>query len=587
MSKDVDQLDLFDESVPPPELETQTAAPTPPLKTAQDLLDWVKGDATRTRNQKKNEASAIRWLGRIDDTPLSAIPLEARYLVDDRIRKIRLLKMDKRRVSDIVSYLNAALIRAGVLALGARRRGDVSHKWAELLARISNQGQRNAVATFARYCSQRGIEPSDVTMDTWNGFAEETLYRSSHGNPRALILKIIRFSHDPASSVADWPLPALPKLANPRIYRVNKDQLPQSFWKDADAYVLASSTPPENIFDTGVARQLRPDTLQRYREVLCRTASAQIHAGRDPLEIVDLRSLLDVEWLERGTTWLHKRSGGKFLKDHLNCAAAWISMADGYVRVPEPTMKALRNIINTIKKALGTATFSEKNMHKLDQFSDAETVREFLMLPYTILSAVNKKKVLSPQDLSEMTAAVAIELLLGTMVRRKNLTNLDLAKHFWPATPTKGAKWSIFIEASEVKNDQDLAFPLMPQTIRLLQHYLKVYRPQLQKSPTSRLFLRKDGSPFSPAQLAGLVHRTIHRHLGIDVNVHLFRHIGTMLYLDAHPGNFGVPQRILGHKSEVTTQRFYARLEATKAIKHFTAAVLGERNQCIAKLKLA
>jgi integrase len=127
----------------------------------------------------------------------------------------------------------------------------------------------------------------------------------------------------------------------------------------------------------------------------------------------------------------------------------------------------------------------------------------------------------------------------------------------------------------------------MPQTIRLLQHYLKVYRPQLQKSPTSRLFLRKDGSPFSPAQLAGLVHRTIHRHLGIDVNVHLFRHIGTMLYLDAHPGNFGVPQRILGHKSEVTTQRFYARLEATKAIKHFTAAVLGERNQCIAKLKLA
>jgi hypothetical protein len=230
----------------------------------------------RTRNQKKNEASAIRWLGRIDDTPLSAIPLEARYLVDDRIRKIRLLKMDKRRVSDIVSYLNAALIRAGVLALGARRRGDVSHKWAELLARISNQGQRNAVATFARYCSQRGIEPSDVTMDTWNGFAEETLYRSSHGNPRALILKIIRFSHDPASSVADWPLPALPKLANPRIYRVNKDQLPQSFWKDADAYVLASSTPPENIFDTGVARQLRPDTLQRYREVLCRTASAQI-----------------------------------------------------------------------------------------------------------------------------------------------------------------------------------------------------------------------------------------------------------------------------------------------------------------------
>jgi integrase len=60
-----------------------------------------------------------------------------------------------------------------------------------------------------------------------------------------------------------------------------------------------------------------------------------------------------------------------------------------------------------------------------------------------------------------------------------------------------------------------------------------------------------------------------------------------MLYLDAHPGNFGVVQVMLGHTSDRTTQRFYARLQATQAIKHFTAAVLGARNDKIAKLKLA
>jgi hypothetical protein len=59
-----------------------------------------------------------------------------------------------------------------------------------------------------------------------------------------------------------------------------------------------------------------------------------------------------------------------------------------------------------------------------------------------------------------------------------------------------------------------------------------------------------------------------------------------MLYLAEHPGNFGVPQVMLGHTSDRTTQTFYARLQATQAIKHFTAVVLGARNDKIAKLKL-
>ena len=35
--------------------------------------------------------------------------------------------------------------------------------------------------------------------------------------------------------------------------------------------------------------------------------------------------------------------------------------------------------------------------------------------------------------------------------------------------------------------------------------------------------------------MANLVSRTISRRLDLDVNVHLFRHFGTMLYLDAIP----------------------------------------------------
>lgn len=44
---------------------------------------------------------------------------------------------------------------------------------------------------------------------------------------------------------------------------------------------------------------------------------------------------------------------------------------------------------------------------------------------------------------------------------------------------------------------------------------------------------------------------------------------------------------MLGHKWQTTTEKFYARLCATKAIEHFTTVVLGERNARLTKLKIA
>ena len=95
-----------------------------------------------------------------------------------------------------------------------------------------------------------------------------------------------------------------------------------------------------------------------------------------------------------------------------------------------------------------------------------------------------------------------------------------------------------------------------------------------------------DGTPKKPSDVAYLVTSTVRKRLGLDVNVHLFRHIGAMLFLDKHPGSFEVVRVMLGHKSILTTQKFYARLKATKAIELFTSAVFGERDAMIGKLKL-
>ncbi len=565
------------------------AMPLPPLKTAQDLFDWVKSDPDRDPYQRSNESSAIRALERSLNMPLVAIPADEQYLLNVCYKAIRAEKsLKKRRRNEIITLLNRVLKRAGIIKVGSRRSGRTSVAWIKLLKSTSNRNDEYGLNTFALFCSVMGIEPDQVTLKIWDEFVDETLHHSGTRKPRATVGRVIAANNRARAKFPDWPVLELPKLVNPRLVSSPKTDFPDPFWQDIQNYVSKSSVPPKNIFDPMATKQLSPDTLGRYSDVAWRTASAQVHEGRDPVEITSLAALLDIGWLKKAMNWCFQRAGGKFLKDHLNMAATWVSIADNYVRPTEEVTKALReDIFKVIDKKLGPADFSSRNIEKLEQFSSAEIVDELLFLPYQILAEVKKEKVITKEDATKVMAAVAIELLLTTMVRRKNLADLDLSKHFWPAKPTKTGEWKIAINPDEVKNKQPLRFALSKPTIALLQFYIKKCRPLLTTKATNLLFPLTVDQKKRRVRMANLVSGTIRKLLDLDVNVHLFRHIGTMLYLDEHPGNFGVPQVMLGHTSVRTTQTFYARLQATQAIKHFTAVVLGARDDKIAKLKLA
>jgi integrase len=570
-----------------PSLEGDQVAP-PTLNNAQDLLAWISTYPGLGKAQRSNEMSAIRALGTIDNTPLSAIPLEEEYLFNDRYKAIRAGKsLKKRRRGNIITVLNRVLKRAGIIKVGSRRSGKISVAWIKWLESLSKREDIYGLTPFARFCSERNIEPHQVTLDVWYDFVDETLHHSGVRKPRGTVGRVVAANNRARAKVHNWPLSELPKLVNPRTVSIPKSEFPAPFWKDIDTYIVMSSTPAKNIFDTNWPKQLSLDTLQRYRDVAWRTASAQVREGRPASEITSLAALLDVAWLEKAMNWFYHHAGDTFLKDHLNIAATWVSFADNYVHPPAEAIDQIRKgIFKVIEKKLGPADFSKKNIEKLEQFSNPAIVEDFLFLPYQIMAEIKKKKVITVDDATEMMAAVGIELLLTTMIRRKNLADLNLKKHFWPAQPTPAGAWSLVVDAHDVKNHQPLRFAMSKPTIRLIDFYLKKCRPLLLKKPTDMLFLRTNGEPKGRVMIANLISRTIRRRLDLDINVHLFRHIGTMLYLDTNPGHFGVPQVMLGHTSDKTTQKFYAHLQATQAIKHFTAAVLGARDDNVAKLKI-
>ena len=142
------------------------------------------------------------------------------------------------------------------------------------------------------------------------------------------------------------------------------------------------------------------------------------------------------------------------------------------------------------------------------------------------------------------------------------------------------------VKAKDVKNHKDLDFKLSTETTRLIEFYLKKCWPLLVKHPTTALFLRTDGTPKGSVMMAHLIVNTVRKRLGLEVNLRASRHIGAMLFLDKHPGSLEVVRVMLGHGSTKTTEKFYARLKATKVIDLFTTAVLGGRDAKIEQLRL-
>lgn len=134
-------------------------------------------------------------------------------------------------------------------------------------------------------------------------------------------------------------------------------------------------------------------------------------------------------------------------------------------------------------------------------------------------------------------------------------------------------KARIVIPSVDVKmrgaNDPDLVIPLFESTSRLLRKYLDTIRPAiLRPGDEDNPFLfpsQAADHQFEPSRpyssLLGRVTRYVKRHVGVQINPHLYRHLVGWLWLKDSIDNLPAVQRLLGHKSLQTTLDHYAELD--------------------------
>ena len=120
----------------------------------------------------------------------------------------------------------------------------------------------------------------------------------------------------------------------------------------------------------------------------------------------------------------------------------------------------------------------------------------------------------------------------------------------------------------------------------LLDLYVRKYRnllidPEYRGRPDRYLFPKPDGTAKAGKVLAASVCGVMHRELGIEFNMHLFRHLGCFLFLQRNPGQFDVMRRVLGHRHVETTMRFYAEVQQSEAFRLFDRNVLQLREEAL------
>ncbi|MEQ9640309.1 MAG: site-specific integrase [Alphaproteobacteria bacterium] len=538
--------------------------------TLAEAIERIMADAELAATRRRDLASALRTIARALGRPPQILPASVHWL---RPRLERLhheqLGLSAKRLRNVVSDATAALRHLGLAQQVARDNvKPLSPQWMSMAAAVRDvPALHRGLSRFIGFCARLGIQPNDVSDETvaaYHTALDEGLLLK---RPRPLVQLVVLRWNEAAATIPGWPTRRLGRLDARDTYCLNWDAFPASFQADVDRWLHRLSG-HDLLANDAPDKPLSPATLKHRRHQIRALASASCHAGLSVDQLVDLGVLVEPATLRLGLGWLLSRNGNRSSGAIHGVATAAKALARHHVGVEEDTLEQIRDICRKLDP--GSIGLTEKNRTRLRQFDDSRNVALLLELPDRLMREAQTRPS-SPRSALKAQTAVAIALLLMAPIRLRNLAAIDLDRHI---CRDRGAETFLVIDRVEVKNRQDIEIPLAAQTVALLDSYVSHFISVLAPGPTNWLFPRRHGDGHkAPGHLGDQIKREVFRLTGLEVHVHLFRHIAAKLYLDANPGGYEVVRRLLGHSSMDTTVRAYTGLEGAAAARHFDAVI--------------
>nr|WP_186363407.1 tyrosine-type recombinase/integrase [Rhizobium sp. ACO-34A] len=440
--------------------------------------------------------------------------------------------------------------------------------WRKFLDHATAKHQAWCLSRFARFCSLRQIEPANVTDAVVRDFRTWLDVRILTNDPKKVV-KDTAVAFNAIIKRAGLNNPLLTTALAGRHVARRLDTYPTSLREDIERY-LKRLREPDLTSDEGPLRPLRPTSLRNIEAHIRQVLDASVAAGYPPDHFKTLADLVDIDVIRAAVSQMIERRGGELATGLGNILATLLAIARHYVKATAKTVKGLE-IANRqfhARRDTSEPRLSPKNERRLEQF-DLERNRELLIeLPHKLMARADKQPGRKHAALEAMIAA-AIAVLLACPLRMATLSALDLTEDMSVIEEGRTREYLIHISAEKVKNRREIAAVITGPQASILTRYLKHHRKLLAKQPGNWVFPAISGGPRTPDHFGELIKGRIFRETGLVVHPHLIRHFTVRTYLEAVPGDYETPRKLLGHASQKMVATVYAPLASRAAFRRY------------------
>jgi integrase len=358
---------------------------------------------------------------------------------------------------------------------------------------------------------------------------------------------------------------------------VRLDELPQSFQDELQAHLawlggadLFCDRPPPTV--------CKPSTIDLRRDNVRLAASALVASGVEPASIGSLADLVTRDRVKTILLFYIEKAERQVTAFTRGLATALLSIAEHWVRVSPEELADLKSL----RRRLGNTALglTPKNQATLRELSAPAVRHRLLALPQMLLQQAGSNRPTPERAAVTAQLAVAIDILIHAPMRMQNLIGLQLGEHLARPGGPRGL-WHIVLPRHEVKNGEPLEYELPSATTRLVDVYLRQFRPALAPGASRQLFIVAGGAPKSQTTLAQQIKGAILEHVGVAMTPHQFRHFAAKLMLEHSPGAHGATSHLLGHRNLKTTVAFYSGLDSLSAGRQFDAILQREQARAV------
>jgi hypothetical protein len=493
------------------------------------------------------------------------------------------------RWRNIRSHLTFVMRRLGCIDL----KPPLTPAWEALLALLDSR-KRASVVTLARYCSAHAVAPDAVDAQVMPGFIDWLTQRTLEAKPTAFAGVARGNWNRFTSSIPGWPSQKIEPLRDPRQFILPLAAFTPAFQQDVAAFEARLQRSilndplgdePEDDGPDGGATDSMPSTSMRkpLRESSAKgrssharwAASALVATGVPIEEITALAGLVQpLANAKAIMTFLYDRAhqGQSSQGTHIGGVLRMIAKYE--VHSPASDIERISHWATLL--SLKYDGMTEKNQRAIGAAMRPSHDIKLLGLPGALLAAAGRLLKGSPrQAATQAWRAVALAFLIRVPLRLANIIELRLDRHLQRDDPRRPDLHAIHIPAEETKTGKPLMRPIPADLNLVLQKWITVFRPLIAGPGNPYLFPafdRREGH-INRQGFRKAISEATHKHVGVRLSPHQFRHLAGKRMLTAYPGEYESVRQLLGHSRLETTVKHYTGTDVEVAAARFDALI--------------